>query len=58
MVGDSEDDVAAGRDAGAVTVFLTSPGKEDLETDPRTDVVIKRLDELVGLLEKGLEARV
>ncbi|KAK4503397.1 hypothetical protein PRZ48_004312 [Zasmidium cellare] len=58
MVGDSEDDVAAGRDAGAVTVFLTSPGKEELETDPRTDIVIKRLDELVGLLEKGLEARV
>lgn len=55
MVGDSEDDMAAGRDAGAVTVFLTSPGKEGLETDSRTDVVIKQLDELVGLLERGLE---
>lgn len=57
MVGDSEDDCAAGRDAGALTVFLTSPGKEELETDPRADVVIKRLDELVELLEEGIEPR-
>lgn len=58
MIGDSIDDVAAGRDAGAMTIFLTSPGKEDLEEDDRTDVVITRLNELVGLLEKGLEPRV
>lgn len=55
MVGDSVDDMASGRDAGAMTVLLKSPGKEDLETDPRTDVVINRLDELVGLLEHGLK---
>lgn len=55
MVGDSVDDMAAGRDAGALTVLLRSEGKEDLETDERTDVVIGRLDELVELMEKGLE---
>jgi phosphoglycolate phosphatase-like HAD superfamily hydrolase len=42
MVGDSVDDMAAGREAGAVTVLLRSEGKEDLETDERTDVVISR----------------
>lgn len=54
MVGDSVDDMAAGRDAGALTVLLRSEGKEDLETDSRTDVAISTLDELVGLLERGL----
>lgn len=57
MVGDSVDDMAAGRDAGAITVLLKSQGKEDLEHDDRTDVIIDRLDELIGLLENGLTAR-
>lgn len=57
MVGDSVDDMAAGRDAGCMTVLLRSEGKEELEVDSRTDVVISRLDELVGLLQNGLEAR-
>lgn len=57
MVGDSVDDMAAGRDAGAVTVLLRSEGKEELETDERTDIVIGRLDELVQLLQHGLETR-
>lgn len=42
MVGDSVDDMAAGRDAGALTVLLRSAGKEDLERDERTDVVVSR----------------
>lgn len=54
MVGDSIDDVVAGYEAGAITVLLRSEGKEDLERDGRTDVVVSRLDELVGLLEEGL----
>lgn len=54
MVGDSVDDMAAGRDAGALTVLLRSDGKEELEVDERTDVVVRRLDELVELLEGGL----
>lgn len=42
MVGDSIDDIIAGHDAGAATVLLRSEGKEDLEKDPRTDLVISR----------------
>jgi len=57
MVGDSIDDIIAGYDAGALTVLVKSPGKEELETDERTHVVVERLDELVGLLEGGIEAR-
>ncbi|QIW94616.1 hypothetical protein AMS68_000134 [Peltaster fructicola] len=57
MVGDSIDDIVAGHDAGALTVLLASPGKEDLAEDARTDVVVDRLDELVELLEHGLNSR-
>ncbi|GIZ42777.1 hypothetical protein CKM354_000603200 [Cercospora kikuchii] len=55
MVGDSVDDMAAGRDAGALTVLLKSEGKEELETDERTDVAIGTLDELIGLLKRGIK---
>ncbi|KYG49172.1 hypothetical protein M433DRAFT_59684 [Acidomyces richmondensis BFW] len=57
MVGDSIDDMIAGRSAGALTVLLRSEGKEELERDPRTDVVISRLDELIHLLDQGISAR-
>jgi phosphoglycolate phosphatase-like HAD superfamily hydrolase len=57
MVGDSIDDIIAGYDAGALTVLVKSPGKEDLERDERTHVIVERLDELIGLLESGIEAR-
>ena len=56
MVGDSIDDMIAGHDAGAMTVLLRSEGKEDLENDPRTHLVISRLDELIALLKDGLNA--
>ena len=42
MVGDSIDDMTAGRLAGCVTVLLRSPGKEALEKDEATDVLISR----------------
>lgn len=42
MVGDSIDDMISGHEAGAATVLLRSEGKEDLEKDPRTDLVISR----------------
>ncbi|KAK3086928.1 hypothetical protein LTR53_020027, partial [Teratosphaeriaceae sp. CCFEE 6253] len=54
MVGDSIDDIAAGYEAGALTVLLRSEGKEELEQDERTDVVISRLDDLIELLNNGL----
>ena len=57
MVGDSIDDMIAGYEAGALTVLVRSEGKEELERDERTDVVVGRLDELVGLLEGGIQAR-
>ena len=57
MVGDSEDDMEAGREAGALTVLLRSAGKENIEFDDRTDFAINRLDELIGLLEAGLRPR-
>ncbi|KAK4626187.1 hypothetical protein CLAFUW4_04617 [Fulvia fulva] len=60
MVGDSVDDMASGRDAGALTVLLASVGKgqsEELVNDERSDVVVYRLDELVGLIEEGIVPR-
>lgn len=42
MVGDSIDDMAAGHDAGAVTVLLRSAGKEELEGHEKTHLVIER----------------
>lgn len=57
MVGDSIDDMTAGHDAGALTVLVKSPGKEDLESIEQTHVVVERLDELIGLLEGGIEER-
>ncbi|KAK5108696.1 hypothetical protein LTR62_008101 [Meristemomyces frigidus] len=54
MVGDSIDDMTAGFDAGAMTVLLRSEGKEDLEGHEKTDVVVDRLDDLIGMLEKGI----
>ena len=42
MVGDSIDDMTCGYEAGALTVLLRSEGKEELESDVRTDVVISR----------------
>lgn len=42
MVGDSVDDIEAGYEAGALTVLLRSEGKEELERDERTDVVVSR----------------
>ena len=44
----------SGHEAGALTVLLSSEGKEELIDDPRTHVVISRLDELVELLRNGL----
>lgn len=54
MVGDSIDDMVAGREAGAMTVLLRSQGKEELEFEECTDVAVDRLDELIKLLEHGL----
>lgn len=57
MVGDSVDDMAAGRAAGAATVLLVNPANEHLAGHENTDLVISRLDELIGILEEGFQGR-
>lgn len=57
MVGDSIDDMVAGYKAGAATVLLSSRDNEGLEEHEYTGVAIRRLDDLVGMLEDGFEEK-
>ncbi|KAI1362887.1 HAD-like protein [Xylaria arbuscula] len=57
MVGDSIDDMTAGRHAGAATVLLVNKENAHLAEHPHTDLVIGSLDELVGVLETGFVGR-
>ncbi|KAL8392686.1 hypothetical protein RB595_002763 [Gaeumannomyces hyphopodioides] len=57
MVGDSVDDMAAGRRAGAATVLLANEVNAHLAEHDDTDLVITRLDELIGILEEGFKCR-
>ena len=54
MVGDSIDDMTAGRRAGAKTVLLVNDVNKHLVDHEHTDLVIERLDQLVEILEEGL----
>ncbi|KAK5064574.1 hypothetical protein LTR84_000407 [Exophiala bonariae] len=56
MVGDSVDDITAGRRAGAATVLLANDENEHLVEHECTDLSIRRLDELIDILERGFEA--
>ena len=58
MVGDSIDDMTAGRRAGAATVLLVNEVNEHLSTHEHTDLVIAQLDDLIKILEEGFEGRV
>lgn len=53
MVGDSIDDMTAGHRAGAATVLLVNEVNEYLSEHEHTDLVIKQLDDLIGILEDG-----
>ncbi|KAI4255251.1 MAG: hypothetical protein LQ352_002659 [Teloschistes flavicans] len=55
MVGDSMDDMTAGYRAGAATVLLSCEENEELEKHEYTGLAVKRLDDLVDILEKGFE---
>ncbi|KAL8668134.1 MAG: hypothetical protein Q9202_000112 [Teloschistes flavicans] len=55
MVGDSMDDMTAGYKAGAATVLLSCEENEELEKHEYTGLAVKRLDDLVDILEKGFE---
>jgi phosphoglycolate phosphatase-like HAD superfamily hydrolase len=57
MVGDSIDDMTAGRHAGAATVLLMNAENAHLADHPHTDLVIRSLDELVEVLENGFIGR-
>ena len=55
MVGDSMDDMLAGRRAGAATVLLAHGDNGHVAGSGIVDLVVRRLDELVGVLERGFE---
>lgn len=57
MVGDSIDDITAGRRAGAATVLLVNDVNRHLADHANTDLVIERLDELIEVLEEGFQPR-
>jgi phosphoglycolate phosphatase-like HAD superfamily hydrolase len=57
MVGDSIDDMTAGRKAGAATVLLVNDVNQKLADHEHTDLVISSLEELVSILEKGFQGR-
>ncbi|KAI1098508.1 HAD-like protein [Jackrogersella minutella] len=57
MVGDSIDDMTAGRRAGAATVLLVNDANRHLAEHEHTDLVIERLDELVHVLDHGFVGR-
>jgi len=57
MVGDSIDDMEAGFRAGATTVLLVNEVNSALVGHEFTDLVVERLDELVGVLEGGFVGR-
>ncbi|CRK41095.1 hypothetical protein BN1723_005033 [Verticillium longisporum] len=57
MVGDSIDDMTAGRKAGATTVLLANDVNVHLVDHEHTDLAIRRLDDLVPILEEGFVSR-
>jgi phosphoglycolate phosphatase-like HAD superfamily hydrolase len=58
MVGDSADDMTAGRHSGAATVLLVSEANQHLIAHPNTDLAIEKLDDLIEILDKGFVGRV
>jgi phosphoglycolate phosphatase-like HAD superfamily hydrolase len=56
MVGDSIDDMTAGRAAGAATVLLVNEANTHIIDHPHTDRVIHQLDELIQILDDGFES--
>ncbi|KAF2138504.1 uncharacterized protein K452DRAFT_290644 [Aplosporella prunicola CBS 121167] len=58
MVGDGLDDMTAGFRAGAATVLLVNEFNAHLAGHQHTDLVVRRLDELVEVLERGFVGQV
>ncbi|KAF1808695.1 HAD-like protein [Eremomyces bilateralis CBS 781.70] len=57
MVGDSLDDMTAGYRAGAATVLLMNETNQVLADHEHTDLTIRRLDELIDILDNGFQGR-
>ncbi|KAI5300226.1 hypothetical protein KEM56_002626 [Ascosphaera pollenicola] len=55
MIGDSIDDMTAGRRAGATTILLLNEHNGRCKAHPDTDVSISRLDDLIEILDNGFE---
>jgi len=53
MVGDSVDDITAGRRAGSATVLLASDANRSLANHENTDCVVENLEDLIPILENG-----
>ncbi|KAI9172397.1 hydrolase [Paramyrothecium foliicola] len=57
MVGDSIDDMTAGRRAGAATVLLVNEANKELANHEHTDLIVHKLDDLIPILERGFQGR-
>ncbi|KAK6521464.1 hypothetical protein TWF506_001677 [Arthrobotrys conoides] len=57
MVGDSLDDMAAGRKAGGLTVLLENNENKELKGHEYTDFSVTRLSDLIQVLDEGIVAR-
>lgn len=57
VVGDSIDDMTAGRRAGAATVLLVNDVNSHLADHDHTDLVVDRLDDLMQVLDHGFVGR-
>lgn len=57
MVGDSFDDMAAGRRSGAATVLLVNDVNRELASHDFTDLVVESLHDLIPVLESGFVGR-
>ncbi|CAZ86015.1 unnamed protein product [Tuber melanosporum] len=53
MVGDSADDITAGRRAGSATVLLANDVNRSLVDHENTDCVVESLEDLIPILENG-----
>ncbi|PWW76417.1 HAD-like protein [Tuber magnatum] len=57
MVGDSVDDITAGRRAGSATVLLANDVNRSLVAHENTDCVVENLEDLIPILESGFIER-
>ncbi|KKY22108.1 putative had superfamily [Diplodia seriata] len=58
MVGDSLDDMTAGHRAGAATVLLVNEHNAHLAEHEHTDLCVRRLDDLIDVLENGFVGQI